>query len=304
MRYVDFPSTGWSVSVLSLGCWALGGQWGQLDRSTIEATLDRAVDAGINLFDTADGYGLGASEEAIGRFFAGRRHQFLISTKAGYWAMRQGHRLAYTSPLHVQLCCDASLHRLRTDYIDLYHCHLACPTPAETEVFLTAFAGLKAAGKIRAFAISTDDPGSARTFNRDGQCAAVQLDYSMVNRAAEKNLLPWCAKNRIGTLIRGPLAQGLLTGKFTAQTVFTDQVRESWNTGEGRTRFLARLAGVEKLRQLAAGRPLAAYALRALLEQPGVTTLIPGAKSPAQLNDQLAALDLEWTAADTAAMRG
>ena len=285
-----------------MGCWALGGQWGQLDRATIEATLGCAVDAGINLFDTADGYGLGASEEALGRFFAGRRHQFLISTKVGYWAMRQGHRLAYTSPLHVQLCCEASLHRLRTDYIDLYHCHLALPTQAETEVFLTAFAELKAAGKIRAFAISTDDPDAARAFNCDGQCAAVQLDYNLVNREAEKNLLPWCADHKIGTLIRTPLAQGLLTGKFTAQTVFTDQVRESWNTGEGHKRFLARLAEVEKIRTLAAGRPLAAYALRALLEQSGVTTLIPGAKSPAQLDDQLAALDLEWTAADTDAL--
>lgn len=297
------PSTGWSVSALSLGCWALGGQWGPIDRATIEVTLGRAVDAGINLFDTADGYGVGASEEALGRFLAGKRHRFFISTKAGYWAMRQGHRLAYTHPLHVKLCCDASLHRLRTDYIDLYHCHIEQATPAETEVFLTAFADLLAAGKIRAFAVSTNQPDVARGFHRDGRCAAIQFDYSLLHRTAERELLPWCAANNLGTIIRGPIAQGILTGKFTPETIFSDQVRESWNSGAGRERFLLRLREVENWRRLAAGRPLVAYALRALLEQPGVTTLIPGAKSPAQLDAQLAALDLPWTATDTAALQ-
>lgn len=301
MIYRTLPSTGWSVSALGMGCWALGGQWGQLDQSVVEATLGHALDVGINLFDTADAYGTGASEEALGRFMVGHRQQVYLSTKVGAWAKRQGHPLHYTHPLIVKLCCDASLHRLRTDYIDLYHCHIGQPTPAEVEVLLTAFEELKQAGKIRAFAVSTDDPEVARAFHRDGQCAAVQLDYSLLNREAEKNLLPWCLEQRIGTLIRGPLAQGLLTGKFNTETTFTDQVRESWNAGEGRVQFLSRLSEVERVRILAAGRQLTAYALRALLEQPGVTALIPGAKSPAQLDQQLAALAIDWTDADNIA---
>lgn len=303
MKYRVFPSTGWSVSALSLGCWSFGGQWGAIDRPTIEAVLGRAIDAGINFFDTADGYGVGASEEALGRFLTGQRHRVFISTKVGYWAMRQGHRLAYSHPLHVKLCCDASLHRLRTDYIDLYHCHIDQATPGETEVFLAAFADLLQAGKIRAFAVSTNQPDVARGFHRDGRCAAIQFDYSLLNRTAETGLLPWCVAQNLAAIIRGPLAQGMLTGKFTPEAVFSDQVRESWNSGEGRERFLLRLREVEHWRRLAAGRPLAAYALRALLEHPGATTLIPGAKSPAQLNEQLAALDLPWTEADAAFLR-
>lgn len=302
MRYTTFPSTGWQVPVIGMGCWGLGGQWGQTDVAVAVATLEHALAAGITLFDTADAYGteLGTSESLLGRTLLGRRHQVLIATKAGAWGVRQGARVAITHPCHVALCCDASLHRLRTDYIDLYQCHLGdCGDP---ELWLEAFARLQRQGKIRAFGISTDRLDVAQAFHRQGGCAAVQLDCSLVNRGACSGLLPWCAAQRIATLIRGPLAQGLLTGKFTPASTFTDQVRQGWNSGAGRAAFLERLALVERLRAIAAGRLLTAFALRALLADPAVTTLIPGARSPAQLDDQLAALDLPWSAADDQAL--
>lgn len=302
MRMVTYPSTGWQVSAIGMGCWGLGGQWGPVDLAEATATLERAHAAGITFFDTADAYGveMGASEEMLGRFLAGRRQGVIIATKLGYWGIRQGARLPITHPSHLAVFCDASLHRLRTDCIDLYQCHIAdCANP---EVFLEGFARLQERGKIRAYGISTDDPQVAQAFHRQGRCAAVQLDCSLLNPAARRGLLPWCAAQGIATIIRGPLAQGLLTGKYRADSTFTDQVRQGWNGGAGRAEFLRRLALVDRLKQVAGDRPLAAFALRALIEDPAVSTVIPGARTPAQVEDHLQALAIPWLPGDRAAI--
>ena len=126
-----------------MGCWNIGGQWGDIDDETALQTLNAAFDAGIRFFDTADAYGIppGRSEELTGRFIQGRRDQIILATKVGNWARRAGHRLAYTHPLHVRLCCDSSLHRLKTDVIDLYQCHIG--DLEDPTIFLEAFEELK-----------------------------------------------------------------------------------------------------------------------------------------------------------------
>jgi len=124
-----------------MGCWGIGGQWGPVEESVAVKTLHRAVEVGVNLFDTADSYGLGRSEELVGKAFHKMRGQVYIATKVGNWARLLGHPLPFTSPYHVYLCCDASLYRLKSDYIDLYQCHIG--SLEEPSVFLEAFDRLK-----------------------------------------------------------------------------------------------------------------------------------------------------------------
>jgi aryl-alcohol dehydrogenase-like predicted oxidoreductase len=220
------------------------------------------------------------------------RDRVLLASKAGNYARRASAPLPFTSWLHVKLCCEASLFRLRTDYLDLLQCHLGSATEAETEVFLEGFTRLKQAGLIRAWGVSTNSVEVLRRFNAGGECATCQLDYSLLNRAPEETLLPYCRESGIGTLIRGPLAQGLLSGKFAPDTRFTDSVREGWNEGPGRERFLQRLERVEQLRFLASdGRSLAQAALQYALANPAVTCVIPGARSPEQAAANAAAAD-------------
>lgn len=305
MLHRTFHKTGWSVGVIGFGTWGIGGQWGPVERDEADAALLAGLDAGMNFIDTADAYGEppGLSEEILGDALhrTGRRDQVLLATKVGNFARRDGHPLSYTSPYHVELCCDASLHRLRTDRIDLYQCHLGQPTPAEVEVFLTAFDRLLTRGKIRAMALSTDSVAPCEAFNRDGKLAAVQLDYSLLNRAPEAALLPWCQQHQVATIIRGPLAKGVLAGKFTPDTRFTDSVRAKWNQGQARDRFLEQLKVVDALRGLV--RPdqtMAQAALRFVLAHPAVTVAIPGAKSVAQARANAAAGDHALSAADLA----
>ena len=275
--------TGWSVSVIGFGAWGIGGQWGHVGHSSAIETIQAAYGTGVNFFDTADAYGdpPGLSEERVSEALRQVRDKVYIATKVGNFARRSGHALSYASPLHIELCCDASLHRLRTDVIDLYQCHIG--DLKAPDVFLEAFNTLLTKGKIRAFGISTNSLEVVQAFNRDGKCAAVQLDYSFLNRAAEKDLLPYCQAHNIGTIIRGPLAQGLASGKFTPETIFTDSVRQSWNEGAGREKFLQRLQLVEQLRFLEQpDRTLAQAALQFVISHPSVTTAIPGAKGPRQ----------------------
>ncbi|MBI1927280.1 aldo/keto reductase [Candidatus Poribacteria bacterium] len=294
MKYRVLGKTGWKVSAIGMGCWGIGGQWGTVEEKEAIATMQRAVELGVNLFDTADAYGTeqGTSEELVGKALASYRKEVYIATKVGNWGRRLGHPLPYTHPLHIKGCCDASLHRLKTDSIDIYQCHIG--GLQEPDIFLEAFEGLVKAGKIRAYGISTNSLDVLEQFNREGNCAVCQLNYSILNRSAESELLPYCLENDIGTLIRGPLAQGVLAGKFTANTTFTDSVREGWNEGEARERFLRNLQIVERLRFLAnGGRNMAQAALQFVLAHPAVTCPIPGAKSVAQIEANAAAADGE-----------
>lgn len=292
MQYRTLGKTGWRVSAVGMGCWGIGGQWGPVEEQEAVATVHKALECGINLFDTADAYGLGESERRLGKALQGRRDEALIATKVGNFARRSGHPLSYATPQHVYLCCDASLHRLGTDRIDLYQCHIG--NLADPTIFLEAFETLRQQGKIRAYGISSDSVDVVKQFDRDGNCAAVQLNYSILSRSAEKALLPLCAERNIGVLLRGPIAKGLLAGKFTRESTFADSVRSGWNEGEERQRFLRDVERVEKLRFLARDdRTMAQAALQFVIGHPAVTCAIPGAKNPDQAEQNARAADSE-----------
>ncbi len=294
MQYRTFGKTEWQVSAISLGCWGIGGQWGPVPEGEAIRTVHAAMDLGINLLDTADAYGLGVSEELVGKAIRDRRDKAYIATKVGNFARRAGSPLAYDTPHHVYLCCDASLGRMKIDTIDFYQCHIG--DLADPTIFLEAFERLHEQGKIRTYGISTDSLAVAQAFDRDGKCAGIQLNYSLLNRKPEADLLPWCGENRIGTLLRGPIAQGVLAGKFTPESHFDDSVRVGWNEGAGRERFLSQLAAVERWKSLATPeRSLAQIALAWTLTNPAVTCAIPGAKNVAQVESNAAAADLVLT---------
>lgn len=285
-----------------MGCWGIGGQWGPVEEREAIRTIQEAVDVGVNLFDTADSYGNGLSEELVGKALRGRRDKVIVATKVGNFGRRAGHPLTYATPLHIYQCCDASLGRLKIDTIDLYQCHIG--NLDDPTVFLEAFERLVEQGKIRHYGISTNSLDVLERFNRAEGCATCQINYSIVNQSASDDILPYCQKNDIGTLIRGPLAQGVLAGKFTPETVFTDSVRQGWNSGEGRERFQRQLAQVERLRTLERpGRSLAQAALQFVLAHPAVTCPIPGAKSVDQIRSNAAAADGSLTPDEIAKIR-
>jgi aryl-alcohol dehydrogenase-like predicted oxidoreductase len=303
MQYRRLGKTGWQVSTVSMGCWGIGGQWGPVEEAEAIRTIHAALDLGVNLFDTADAYGNGVSEELVGKALRDRRDGAYIATKVGNFGRRLGAPLSYVTPHHVYLCCDASLGRMKIDTIDLYQCHIG--DLADPSIFLDAFERLVERGKIRAYGISTNSLPVAQAFNRDGKCAAIQLNYSLLNRAAANDLLPWCAANDIGTLIRGPIAQGVLAGKFTRETRFDDTVRAGWNEGTAHDQFLRRLDQVEQIRSLEnPDRTLAQAALQWVLGNPAVTCAIPGAKNVAQITSNAQAADGALTAEEFDRLEG
>ena len=284
MLYRGFGKTGWQVSVIGMGTWNIGNQWGELDDATAWATVRSAFDNGVTLFDTAESYGTlnGLSEERLGVALAGIRHRVYLVSKVGNWGKRTGQRVPKTTVDMIRLCAHASLHRLRTDWLDVVLCHEANIT--DPSIYLEAFEVLKQRGRIRAFGISTNSLQVLKRFNVDDTCSVVQLDYSLLNRDPETDILPYCQEHGIAVMVRGPLAMGLLSGNYPANTVFADPVRARWHKDEAsQAAFEHRVAQVEKLKQVVKpGQEMVNTALRYVISNPVVSTAIPGAKSPAQ----------------------
>ncbi|NJN32230.1 MAG: aldo/keto reductase [Synechococcales cyanobacterium RM1_1_8] len=284
MLYRDFGKTGLKVSAIGLGTWNIGNQWGEIDEETAIATVHAALDHGVNLIDTAESYGIpsGLSEERLGRALKGRRDQVHIMTKIGRWGRRSGQTVPMTTVDMVRLCVHASLYRLGTDYIDVLLCHEG--KIEDPSLYLEAFELLKQQGTIGAYGISTDKPEVLERFNAQGTCSVVELDYSLLNRNPEKDMLPYCQEQGIAVVARGPLGKGLLTGKYSTDTVFTDTVRSEWYASDrDREKLQRKLAKVEHLKTaLAPGEAMVDAALKYVISHPSQPVTIPGAKSPAQ----------------------
>lgn len=291
MEYRDLGRSGVSVSEIGFGAWAIGGDaWGPVEDAASIAAMERAVECGITFIDTADVYGNGHSETLVAQVLKGRRDQIVVATKGGLMGHHRDPQRepVYDRPDKVVAACEASLRRLDTDYIDVYFCHIWWDKPEETDAFMQAFELLKRDGKVRLVGVSTDDMAYIEHFNRDSGVDVVQLEYSILNRRAERAILPYLHEHGIGAVIRGPLQKGLLTGKFTAATTFPpDDVRHTW---PNEAWFQESVATVERLR--AVERPdqtLGQLALRFVVNHPAVSVAIPGAKTPAQVDANAAA---------------
>ncbi len=298
MIYREFGNSGWNVSAIGLGTWNIGNQWGDIDDVTAWATVRKSFDCGVNLFDVAESYGNpnGLSEERLGTALAGIRHQVYIVSKIGHWGKRTGAGVPKTSVDMIRLCAHASLHRLQTDWLDVELCHEG--NIEDPSIYLEAFEMLKQRGRIRAYGISTDSLEVLKRFNVNGTCSVVEVNYSMLNRSPEDGLLPYCREHGIGVLIRGPLRKGLLSGKYTRESVFTDEVRAGWNKGEsGRAQFETEVDRVERLKdRFEPGNEMVTAALRYVISHPANPVAIPGAKSPEQAAMNAAAGDRTFSA--------
>lgn len=284
--------SGMPVTEIGMGLWAAGGdQWGATDDQEIFDAIEFALDSGVTFFDTADVYGGGHSEELLGQAMQGRRDRFIVATKIG-WRDFDGDagKSAYDTVEKLIAGVESNLRRLRTDYVDLIQSHINFREPT-MEIFLEGFQRLQREGKVRAYGVSTSDFDYLQAFNADGGCAALQIDYSILHRMPETDILPYCQAQNIGVIVRGALAMGILTGKFNAETRFGEgDFRRSWRQDvDQQAIYLDDLQKVEALRPLANDRTLAQLALQFTLAHPAVTTVIPGAKNVRQMRDNVRA---------------
>jgi aryl-alcohol dehydrogenase-like predicted oxidoreductase len=284
--------SGIEVTKIGVGLWAIGGdQWGEVDDRESLDMIDAALDLGINFFDTADVYGGGHSEVLLGKAMKGRRDQFVVATKIG-WRGFDGDKgaSAYDTIDKLIAGVESNLERLQTDYVDVIQSHIDFRDPT-MEVFVEGFQKLQEQGKVRAYGVSTSNFEYLKAFNADNKASTLQIDYSILNRTPEKNIFTYTMEKDVGVLIRGPLAMGILTGKFSKDTEFDeDDFRRRWveNEDEYQT-FLNDLEKVEKLRPLTDGRSMAQLAIQFVIQHPAVTLAIPGAKRISQLKENVKA---------------
>ena len=305
MHTKTFGKLGWPVSAVGLGAWNIGNQWGDIDDVTAWSTVRAAYDSGMTLFDVAESYGFpnGLSEMRVGHALTGIRHNVILVSKIGNWGQRTGGAIPKTGVDSIRISGHAILGRLRTDWVDVILCHkgdLGDPT-----IFLEGFEALKEEGCLRAYGISTNDLDVLKRFNREGTCSVVQVDYSLLNRAPEQEFLPYCQEHGIAVMVRGPLAKGLLSGRYAQGSVFTDSVRASWNEGGAQQdQFEARAAQVGRLSKVVPpGKEMVQSAIRYTFTHPAVSVSIPGAKSPAQAQTNAAAGSRALTDAEAATLR-
>jgi aryl-alcohol dehydrogenase-like predicted oxidoreductase len=300
MKYRTLGRTGWRVSEISFGAWAIGGAWGTVDDKESLATLHAALDGGVNFFDTADVYGDGRSERLLAILKKERKEPFYIATKAGRRLPVQTTE-GYNRK-NLTAFVNRSLKNLNTDTIDLLQLH--CP-PTEVyyrpEVFGILDDFVKA-GKIRHYGVSVEKVEEALKAIEFPNVQSVQIIFNIFRQRPADLFFAEAQKRQVGILARVPLASGLLSGKMSPTSKFAKDDHRNFNRhGEAFDRgetfsgvdFETGLSAVEQLKKLVpAGVSLAQFALRWILEYPAVTCAIPGAKRPAQVTDNIVASDL------------
>ena len=299
MNYRKLGSTDLELSEIGLGCWAMGGGWGKTDDRESIAAARRALDLGINFFDTADVYGSGHSEQVLAKALGKNRKSAIIATKGGLVWDDHGCLFRCSSRHHLINAVEASLKRLKTDYIDLYQIHWPDPnTPFE--VTMRAMDELVKSGKVRYVGVSNFTRRQIKECLTVRQINSLQPPYNMFMREIEKDF-SFCKRHGIGIVTYGPLAYGLLTGKFTKETKFPET---DWRSGKlfpdpgdwqphidifyGR-QFRRNVRTVEKLKQIAKklGKTVGQLSIAWVLSNPEVTSAIVGAKRPSQLEENL-----------------
>jgi aryl-alcohol dehydrogenase-like predicted oxidoreductase len=300
MEYRNFGRTGWKIATVGFGAWAIGGGWGEVDDQVSFAALNRALDLGVNFFDTADVYGDGRSERLLARLKRERREPFYIVTKAG--RRLDPHVAKGYNRQNLTAFVERSIQNLEMDALDLIQLH--CP-PTEVyympEVF-DALDGLVKQGKIRFYGVSVEKVEEALKAIEYPNVQSVQIIFNIF-RQRPTGLFFYEAKRRqVGILARVPLASGLLTGKLSSASTFSADDHRAYNRhGEAFDRgetfsgvdYETGLKAVEELRPLVPpGMSLAQFALRWILMFDAVSTVIPGAKNPQQEEQNSAAADL------------
>ena len=304
----ELGRSGIDISALGLGCWAIGGPawrentpvgWGDVDDTESVRSLEAALDAGITFFDTADAYGAGHSERVVGETFSGKRDKVVIATKFSNLFDEDTKQLvgSDSSPEYIRKACDASLARLKTDYIDLYQFHNGAYDLEQAVEVRETLEELVRTGKIRFYGWSTDDPERAELFAEGEHCVSVQHQMNVLNDNAE--MVELCNKLDLASINRGPLAMGLLTGKYRSGSVLPDNDVRGPNSPEWMKYFsdgspdLEFLDMLGKIREILTsdGRTLVQGALAWLWGRTGQTIPIPGFKTVAQVIENAGAME-------------
>jgi aryl-alcohol dehydrogenase-like predicted oxidoreductase len=297
MEYARLENTDLIISCIGFGCEPLGGtDWGEVDEQQAIAAVHKALHLGVNFFDTADVYGLGRSEELLSKALGASRHEVVIASKVGVnWHVPPAGGRARTfldsSRRRVVEALEGSLRRLRIDCLPLYLVHWPDPhTPlAET---LEALLRCREAGKIKYIGVSNFPLQLIQEARQILDLAVVELQYSIIHRQIEWELLPYCQACKIGVLVYGPLSQGLLTGKYGSDAYFAANDRRSRLTYFQGQHLAENLKIVRRIGRVGKsyGKLPSQVAIRWVLENPAISCAITGAKSPAQIEENVGAL--------------
>jgi aryl-alcohol dehydrogenase-like predicted oxidoreductase len=308
MKKRRLGASGLELTRIGLGSWAIGGPgwqyaWGAQDDGDSIATIRRALDLGINWIDTAAVYGLGHSEQVVGEAIAGARERVILATKCGRAWGKDGAIVPRLKAASVRGELEASLRRLRTEYIDLYQLHWPDPE-ADIEEAWTEIAKAVEEGKIRYAGVSNFSAAQMARIQAIHPITSLQPPYSMLRRGIEQEILPFCAANGIGVVVYSPMQMGLLSGTFTKARVSslpTDDLR-SRNAFYSEPALGRNLALVEKLRPVAAraGRTVAELAIAWVLRRPEVTAAIVGGRRPEQVAETIGAADWDLSPGEIA----
>ncbi|MFL5820222.1 MAG: aldo/keto reductase [Solirubrobacteraceae bacterium] len=294
MTTVTLGMTGLEVYPIAFGAWELGGEWGEFDEQQAIGAIRHARELGVNLFDTAQGYGFGASEQLLGRALRDdldkRRDEVVIATKGGLRMTDEG-LVRDASPEFLRGGLENSLRSLGLDYVDVYQVHWPDPNVPFAET-AAALEGLVQEGKIRHVGVSNYDAAQMAEFTRGRPVETLQPPYHLFRREVEAEVLPYAREHDIGVLIYGPLAHGLLTGGMDEHATFAaDDWRSQSHVFEGEA-FWRNLEVVRELERFAVDEldtSVAQMAIAWTLANPAVHVAIVGARSPRHVEESVAA---------------
>jgi myo-inositol catabolism protein IolS len=308
MEYRPFGQTGMQVSAIGVGCWEIGGGYGSIEETQFIQAVHRALDLGINCFDTAEAYGFGASEQSLAKALGNRRKEATVVTKFGV-GYKEAPNFRDSSRQRVMASIEKSLQNLNTDYVDVYMVHWPdVNTPFEET--MRALDDLVQQGKVRAVGISNFRLSQIETSMRTRRVDVAQYCWNLFDRRMQKEIYPYCRDQNVGVMAYGSLAYGLLTGTFTEDMDFGT---DDWRARRGRMGginlfqhlfgpdyFPRNLRVVEELKVIAAryGKSLPQFALRWTTSNPVISTALVGCRNIAEVEDNVGALGWSITAAD------
>jgi aryl-alcohol dehydrogenase-like predicted oxidoreductase len=302
MKTTTLGRSGLHVSRIAFGTWQLGGDWGRFDETAAVAAIRRARDSGVNFFDTAQGYGFGASEQILGKALrdglARNRDEFIIATKGGLRQTDSG-LVRDASPQWLRSGVEASLTALGVEHVDLYQVHWPDPVVPAAET-AGALRELIAEGKIGHVGVSNYNAAQMAEFSATLPVETLQPPYHLFRREIEDEVLPYCRAHNIGVLVYGPLAHGLLTGTLSAHTAFADDDWRHASAVFSGDAYRRNLATVRTLEKFAADRGITVsqLAIAWTLANPAVQVAIVGTRDLGHVDDSLAAVDVSLDEAD------